>query len=108
MEFPCDAVGPYIGSGYRFSAAPNAMVNKVGYMYYGMMFGGRCEIAHYTDFSRNAWAIWPELGFAYAGAFSVFYGYRMALNNNDYFQLKGHVLSVGVLMSKVWLSDDKN
>jgi hypothetical protein len=104
-ERPCISWGPFVGSGARLSNSGWAMENKVGYLYNRILFGGRIQGIHYSDFKRNAFAIRPEAGIAFCNAFIINYGYNFVLARENVFQAKGHMLSLGLFITSYWFVD---
>ena len=72
------------------------MMNKLGYEYFFLIFGGRLNVIHQTNFSSNQFSIRPELGISLFSYVTFTYGYNINLNQSDLGLTNGNVFSLNI------------
>lgn len=84
--------GPSIECGIDFRNK-NYMINKLGYEYYFLFFGGRLNVIHATDFTHHHIGLQPEVGLSVFGVLQINYGYAITQSNAPG---GGHILGIGL------------
>jgi hypothetical protein len=88
--------GPFVETGISFKDKRNYMVNKLGYEYFFLIFGGRMNVIHQTDFSTHQFSLRPELGLSLFSFLTFTYGYNINVNQSTLGLTNGHVFSLNV------------
>jgi hypothetical protein len=88
--------GPFVESGISFKNNHQFMMNKLGYEYFYLIFGGRLNVIHQTNFSSNQFSIRPELGISLFSYVTFTYGYNINLNQSDLGLTNGNVFSLNI------------
>lgn len=88
--------GPFVESGISFKNKDQFMMNKLGYEGFFLIFGGRLNLIHQTDFSSNQFSIRPELGLSLFSFVTFTYGYNINMNQSDLGLTNGHVFSLNI------------
>lgn len=88
--------GPFVESGISFKNKDQFMMNKLGYEGFFLIFGGRLNLIHQTDFSSNQFSIRPELGLSLFSFVTFTYGYNININQSDLGLTNGHVFSLNI------------
>jgi len=88
--------GPFIDFGLSFKDKKMQLSNKIGFEYYYLFLAARANVMNTTDFNFNQICLRPELGLTLFTKLTIMYGYNFNLNSQDYFNLKGSVISVNI------------
>lgn len=88
--------GPFVETGISFKNNHQFMMNKLGYEYFYLIFGGRLNVIHQTNFSSNQFSIRPELGISLFSYVTFTYGYNINLNQSDLGLNNGSVFSLNI------------
>jgi len=88
--------GPFIDVGLNFKDNQALLSNKIGFEYYYLVLAARANLVNTTDFNYNQICFRPEVGLTLFTKLTVMYGYNVNLNDEDYFDLKGSVLSINL------------
>ncbi|MEN9973592.1 MAG: hypothetical protein RIS20_1939 [Bacteroidota bacterium] len=88
--------GPFVETGVSFKDKRNYMVNKLGYEGFFLIFGGRMNVIHQTDFSAHQFSLRPEFGLSLFSFLTFTYGYNINLNQSVLGLTNGHVFSLNV------------
>jgi hypothetical protein len=88
--------GPFVESGISFKNKNQFMMNKLGYEYFFLIFGGRLNVIHQTNFSSNQFSIRPELGISLFSFVTFTYGYNININQSDLGLTNGNVFSLNI------------
>jgi len=98
-ELPQRYDGPFIESGITLSEPRHLMCNKVGYEYFSMvMWGGRLNVVHYTDFHSNQFFVRPEIGYSLLSLVTLTYGYNFKLPGNSNLIKPGSIYSINLAL----------
>jgi hypothetical protein len=98
-ELPQRYNGPFIESGITLSEPRHLMCNKVGYEYFSMvMWGGRLNVVHYTDFHSNQFFVRPEIGYSLLSLVTLTYGYNFKLPGNSDLIKPGSIYSINLAL----------
>lgn len=88
--------GPSIETGISFKDKNQYMINKIGYDCFILIFGGRVNLVHQTDFSQHQFSLRPELGLSFFSYLTFTYGYNWNLNKSSLGLTNGHVFSLNL------------
>lgn len=88
--------GPFVETGVSFKDKRNFMVNKLGYEYFFLIFGGRMNFIHQTDFSAHQFSLRPEIGLSLFSVLTLTYGYNVNLNKSNLGLPNGSIFSLNI------------
>ena len=95
--------GPFVETGISFKDKSNYMVNKVGYEGFFLIFGGRMNVIHQTDFSAHQYSLRPEIGLSLFSVLTFTYGYNVNINKSNLGLPNGSIFSLNLAY---WISND--
>jgi hypothetical protein len=95
--------GPFVETGISFKDKRNYMVNKVGYEGFFLIFGGRMNVIHQTDFSAHQYSLRPEIGLSLFSVLTFTYGYNVNINKSNLGLPNGSIFSLNLAY---WISND--
>ncbi|MFZ9612670.1 MAG: hypothetical protein ACO29Q_05260 [Crocinitomicaceae bacterium] len=88
--------GPFVETGISFKDKRNYMINKVGYEGFFLIFGGRMNVIHQTDFSAHQFSLRPEIGLSLFSVLTFTYGYNVNLNKSNLGLPNGSIFSLNI------------
>jgi hypothetical protein len=88
--------GPFVETGVSFKDKRNYMVNKLGYEGFFLIFGGRMNVIHQTDFSAHQFSLRPELGLSLFSVLTITYGYNVNVNKSNLGLPNGSIFSLNI------------
>lgn len=86
--------GPLIETGLTLRDQQHYMQNKIGYEYFYLIFGGRFNLIHYSDFTSSQFAVRPEIGLSLFSVLTFTYGYQLNLNQTNLALNNGSIFSL--------------
>ncbi|MBL4704819.1 MAG: hypothetical protein JKY54_09875 [Flavobacteriales bacterium] len=98
--------GPYLGLSYGANNGEGLMISKLGYSVMHKIIIVRSALINYTDFGQGMFVFRPEAGLSFFEVLSVTYGYNIPLTNTDYFNKKGHVLTINISLALGFIIND--
>jgi len=88
--------GPFVETGVSFKDKRNYMVNKLGYEGFFLIFGGRMNLIHQTDFSAHQFSLRPEIGLSLFSVLTITYGYNVNVNKSNLGLPNGSIFSLNI------------
>ena len=86
--------GPLIETGLTLRDQQHYMQNKIGYEYFYLIFGGRLNLIHYSDFTSSQFSVRPEIGLSLFSVLTFTYGYQLNLNQTNLALNNGSIFSL--------------